>query len=134
MRFNFVVFLTALVLLIIGSVTLAMAQGADTTVLGVKIPAWLQQILGIGGTAGGGALAVWAVVKAKLGKYYTLFENCKVVISETIDLVHYVRDEVKNEAAKKEWNEFIDSVAKTLIDTGNASLVQKGNSLLKAKL
>ena len=61
-----------------------------------------------------------------------LFEDCKGVITETIDIANYVKAEIKSPEAIKEWNEFIDAASKLMTDTGNKSLMQKGE-ILKAK-
>jgi hypothetical protein len=45
-----------------------------------------------------------------------------------------VKQEVKSPEAVKEWNEFIDASSKFLIDTGNKSLMQKGQTLLTKKV
>ena len=102
---------------------------AVATASPIQIPAWLQAVLG-GGALGGGA--IWATMKTKLGKFIMLFEDCKGVITETIDIANYVKAEIKSPEAIKEWNEFIDAASKLMTDTGNKSLMQKGE-ILKAK-
>lgn len=110
------------------------ATDAQHWVFGIKLPEWLQALLGIGGTSGSGAIAVWALIRKRIAKAILLYEDCKLVISEFIDVSNYVKAEIKTEAAKKEWNESIDAMATLLIDTGNKSLRQKGQALLKKKV
>lgn len=133
-RFKFLVVSVLSVLALVACAAAQTAAPAEVSVLGIKVPAWVSSLLGIGGTGGLGGLAVFAVLKKKLGKILTLYSDCKLVISEAIDVGHYVKREIQSPDAKKEWNEFVEAVAKTLTDTGDSSLVQKGKAFLKLRI
>jgi len=138
-KYNVLAVCSIVMVVVLGIATAMVCADSTTTsnaadAIGIKLPAWLQGLLGIGGTAGSGAIAAWALIKKRIAKAILLYEDCKLVISEFIDVANYVRAEIKTDEAKKEWNESIDAMAKLLMDTGNASLVQKGQALLKKKV
>jgi hypothetical protein len=104
---------------------------AVATASPIQIPAWLQAVLG-GGALGG--TAIWATMKAKLGKFIKLFEAAKLFISETVDICNLVKDEIKKPESVKEWNEFIDAAVGFLKETGNKSLIQKADLIASKKI
>lgn len=94
-----------------------------------NLPAWLQWLLS---GVGVGGLAFWGTMKLKLTKYLHLFEDCKLFIGATINMVTRVKSIIDTAAPeiKKAWYEWLYSAGHLLIETGNKSLIQKGNMLL----
>lgn len=94
------------------------------------LPSWLQWLLsglGIGG------LGFWAVMKTKVVKYLRLFEDLKLFVTATIDMVSKVK-EIITEATpeiKNAWYKWLHSAGVLLIETGNKSLEQKGRILIE---
>jgi len=138
-RFNFnavVCFLSAALLIMVVSV---FAQGNNTLVqdaqaLGIKVPAWVQAALGLLSTGIFGAVLTAIAKDAKALKYLKLFEDGKLVVSDIIEVADYIRLELKDPAAIKAWNDFVTSSGQLLIDTGNASCIQKGQFLQSKKI
>ncbi len=108
--------------------------GDTSAIAGVQIPTWLGVLLGVGAPATGGILATFTMLKPKITKAIKLFEDCKLVISEFIELATVLKGEIKNPLVVTAWNDFIDATSTILSDTGNASLSQKATFLLTKKI
>jgi hypothetical protein len=96
-----------------------------------KIPDWILTLIGGGGIAGAG---VWGIASKKISQAFKLYEDMKIFVNETVDVANTVKAEIKNPTIVKEWNEWIDSVSKLLIDTENKSCISKAELLQKKKL
>lgn len=94
-----------------------------------SLPVWLQYVLsgfGIGG------LTFWTAMKFKVTKFVMLFEDCKLFITATLNMVTQVKTiiETATPDIKKVWYQWLFSAGNLLIETGNKSLIQKGQLLL----
>jgi hypothetical protein len=94
-----------------------------------SLPLWLQYVLGGFGVGG---LSFWVVMKAKMSKFIILFEDCKLFITSTLNMVSQVKTiiETTTPDIKKVWYEWLYAAGNLLIETGNKSLIQKGQLLL----
>lgn len=106
----------------------------EVAALGIPLPAWAQSMLSHGGTAIAGAVGVYVFARNKIAFFIHEYENLKLVISAFIELAGVVKTEIKTPEATKAWNGVMDACAETLIDTGNKSLIQKGQFLLTRKI
>jgi len=93
------------------------------------LPAWLQWLLGGFGIGG---VTFWTLMKYKLVKFIHLFEDCKLFITATMNMVTQVKKIVETAApsVKQVWYEWLYAAGHLLIETGNKSLAQKGKILI----
>lgn len=132
MRFNFKTILMCLVpfVLLVGA-SAAFCADSSGSIAGIQIPSWLQAVLGIGGAVGSAAVPF---LGKKVAKLLTLVQNLKNAITEIIGLFALLKTKIKDPELVKEYNEACEAVAKTLKDTGNASLIQKAAMFERFKL
>ena len=126
----FPVLVMLLGVIIAGAAACAWADSITATAQ-VSTSVIIQGILGGLVAGGGGAVAI---LRGRVAKMMLLLADLKICIEELTEMANFVRQEIKSPEAVKEWNDAIGAVAKLLIDTGNASLVQKGETLLKRKI
>lgn len=92
-------------------------------------PEWLQWLLAGFGVGG---VTFWTTMRLKISKYILLFENCKMFITSTLNMVSQVKSIITNATPeiKKIWYEWLYAGGNLLIETGNKSLMQKGQLIL----
>ena len=86
------------------------------------------------GTAAAGAIGAYIFARKKIAYFIEIFNDLKLVLSAFIELASVVKTEIKEPGAVKAWNGVMDACAETLKDTGNSSLMQKGDFLLSKKI
>jgi hypothetical protein len=113
-------------------VCIACAQTtAQGSIIPFDVPAWLQNIIGVGGNL---SLVALPFISQKIVKLLTLVQNLKNVFTELIGFFAVLKGHLKDPLIVKEYNDVCSAVSKTLKDTGNNSLIQKANMFDRFKL
>ena len=135
-RFNVCLFMVLFVTAVFASISVIFAQNTvaqDTESLSIKLPAWLQAIMGLGTTAIGASLITWLKGKGTFSKLFSVINDLKLIISALIEVADVIKADIKSPEAIKAWNDLMTDGAKILDDTGNKSLMQKA-SFLQSKI
>jgi hypothetical protein len=127
--FMAITMLTMLIICVVSAFAQATAAAPVPDPLVLKLPAWMQAVLGLGSTAMGAALITWLKNKGTFTKLFSVVNDLKLFISAIIEAANVIKADIKSPEAVQAWNDLMTNGAKILNDTGNKSLMQKATFL-----